>query len=127
LRRPPLDLVVAIGLQLLYSIAHLALTSLGLAIIFGMMRVINLAPGEFLMPGGDACAGPPGGGDHRGSGGTAADPLAVRPDGGHVAGPLGLSLLLIGIETPVFGASAASTIAPPLGMVRIGDYSASGL
>ena len=36
------------------AIASLVLISIGLAIIFGMMRVINLAHGEFLMLGGYA-------------------------------------------------------------------------
>ena len=38
--------------QALIAIATLVLISLGLAVIFGMMRVINLAHGEFLMLGG---------------------------------------------------------------------------
>jgi branched-subunit amino acid ABC-type transport system permease component len=32
----------------------------------------------------------------------------------------GLSLLLIGLVTSIFGASTASTISPPLGVIRIG-------
>ncbi len=47
-----MDLFFALALQVLYAIANLVLISIGLAIIFGMMRVINLAHGEFLMLGG---------------------------------------------------------------------------
>ena len=47
-----MDLAAALGLQIIYGIAHLVLISIGLAVIFGMMRVINLAHGEFLMLGG---------------------------------------------------------------------------
>ncbi|MDF1730184.1 MAG: hypothetical protein P1U49_01690, partial [Minwuia sp.] len=47
-----MDLYLALALQIVYGIANLVLISLGLAIIFGMMRVINLAHGEFLMLGG---------------------------------------------------------------------------
>ena len=38
-----------------YSFAIFVLISLGLAVIFGMMRVINLAQGEFLMLGAYVC------------------------------------------------------------------------
>src|SRR6185295_15139161 len=43
-----MDLVAVLTLEILNGIATLVLISLGLAIIFGMMRVINLAHGEFL-------------------------------------------------------------------------------
>ena len=46
------DLIALLAIQVLYAIASLALISVGLAIIFGM--VINLAHGEFLMLGGYA-------------------------------------------------------------------------
>jgi len=41
-------------LQVLYSIASIFIVSIGLAVAFGMMRVINFAHGEFLMLGGFA-------------------------------------------------------------------------
>jgi branched-chain amino acid transport system permease protein len=45
------DEIVVIGLSILTSIAILMLTSLGLAVIFGLMRIVNMAHGEFLMIG----------------------------------------------------------------------------
>jgi branched-chain amino acid transport system permease protein len=47
-----MDLAAVIILEILYSIALLVLISAGLAVVFGMMRVINLAHGEFMMLGG---------------------------------------------------------------------------
>lgn len=49
-----MDLAAVFTLDILYSIAVLILISAGLAVVFGMMRVINLAHGEFMMMGGYA-------------------------------------------------------------------------
>ncbi len=47
-----MDYAGVVFLEIIYMIAFFALTSAGLAIVFGMMRVINLAHGEFVMLGG---------------------------------------------------------------------------
>lgn len=39
------------GLNLVYEIATLALTTLGLAVVFGLLGVLNMAHGEFVMVG----------------------------------------------------------------------------
>ena len=44
----PLDTLAIIALEILNSVTILALLALGLAIIFGMMRIVNLAQGEFF-------------------------------------------------------------------------------
>ena len=49
-----MDLAAVIILEILYAIGLLVLISAGLAVVFGMMRVINLAHGEFMMLGGYA-------------------------------------------------------------------------
>src|SRR5690606_20211694 len=49
-----MDLAMLTGVQVVYAIASLFLISVGLAVIFGMMGVINFAHGEFLMLGGFA-------------------------------------------------------------------------
>ena len=46
-----MDAVIAGALALLTSIAILLLTSIGLSVIFGLMRIVNMAHGEFLMIG----------------------------------------------------------------------------
>ena len=49
-----MDLSFVIFVEVLYGVASLVLISAGLAVVFGMMKVINLAHGEFMMMGGYA-------------------------------------------------------------------------
>ena len=136
-----MDLVAALALQIVYGIANLALISLGLAIVFGMMRVINLAHGEFLMLGGYTVVVATNNGVDIwiamlvlaplvvGIIGVVVERLLIRWLYGRMIDTLlatwGLSLLLIGLVTTIFGASTATTIAPPLGVVTIGEYTSS--
>jgi branched-chain amino acid transport system permease protein len=49
-----MDYAAVVAVEIFYAVAVLVLISAGLAVIFGMMRVINLAHGEFLTLGGYA-------------------------------------------------------------------------
>lgn len=137
-----MDLFVALSLQIIYGIAHLVLISLGLGIIFGMMRVINLAHGEFLMLGGYTVVVATNNGVNTwiamlilaplvvGVIGIIIERLVIRFLYGRMVDTLlatwGLSLLLIGVVTTIFGAQTSTVISPPLGSVQIGEYSSSG-
>lgn len=137
-----LDLYIALALQIVYGIANLVLISLGLAIIFGMMRVINLAHGEFLMLGGYTVVISTNAGVNIwlamlilaplvvGIIGVIVERVMIRFLYGRMVDTLlatwGLSLVLIGLVTTIFGAQTATTISPPIGAIQIGDFTSSG-
>jgi len=116
------------------------LVSIGLAIIFGMMRIINLAHGEFLMLGGYAAITATKAGVNIwlsmlvvaplvvGVIGIAVERCVVRFLYGRMVDTMlatwGLSLLLIGLVTTVFG-NTTSGISSPLGSMRVGGYTVS--
>jgi len=137
-----MDYAAVVLLEIIYMIAFLALTSAGLAVVFGMMRVINLAHGEFVMIGGYttiACAKA----DINiyfamlvisplvvGILGLLVERLVVRQLYGRMIDTMlatwGLSLLMVGIVTFIFGNTAVSVPAPipgyELGEFQMGGY-----
>jgi branched-chain amino acid transport system permease protein len=137
-----MDYAAVVLLEIIYMIAFLALTSAGLAVVFGMMRVINLAHGEFVMIGGYttiACAKA----DINiyfamlvisplvvGILGLLVERLVVRHLYGRMIDTMlatwGLSLLMVGIITFIFGNTAVSVPAPipgyELGEFQMGGY-----
>ena len=136
-----MDLALVLLLQVLSTVASLVLISLGLAVIFGMMRVINLAHGEFLMLGGYSAILAFNHGVPLwpamllvapivvGLIGLVVERLVIRPLYGRMIDTMlatwGLSLALIGIVTTLFG-NTVSGISAPLGSVAIGAYRTSG-
>ena len=136
-----LDLLAAITIQVAFSVASLALISLGLAIVFGMMRVINFAHGEFLMMGGFTALLLHNAGVNLwlsmfvaaplvvGIFGLAVERFIISPLYGRifetVLATWGLSLLMIGVASVTVG-YYQSSIQAPFGTVSIGGYSESG-
>jgi branched-subunit amino acid ABC-type transport system permease component len=131
------DLVALLGVQVLYAIASLALISVGLAIIFGMMKVINLAHGEFLMLGGYAAIQANKLGLNIWIAMLVVAPIVVGAIGvivertiirwlyGRIIDTMlatwGLSLFLVGLTTAIFGNTTVG-LSAPLGSFEIGRY-----
>ena len=131
--------VAAIVLSILNSIALLVIVSVGLAVIFGMMGLINLAHGEFLMLGAymtvtfyrlglgfwvAAILGSLSVGIF----GIVIERSLIRFLYGRLAAMMlatwGLSLIMIQVVTLIFGTSTHS-LPTPLGSFKIGGYSFS--
>ncbi len=137
-----MDYAAVVVLEILYMIAFLALASAGLAVVFGMMRVINLAHGEFVMLGGYTTLACVQAGVNVyvailiiapivvGVIGLVIERLIIRHLYGRMIDTMlatwGLSLLLVGIVTLIFGSSAVGVPTPipgyTLGAYQMGGY-----
>ncbi|NPD16519.1 branched-chain amino acid ABC transporter permease [Xinfangfangia sp. D13-10-4-6] len=137
-----MDFASVLVIEILGSIAILVLISIGLAVVFGMMKVINMAHGEFLMLGGYVAIY---GTNHAGLNfwvsalilaplvvglvGLALEWLVIRHLYGRMIDTMlatwGISLALIGGMTMLVG-NTTTGIPTPLPSVSIGDYSVSG-
>jgi branched-chain amino acid transport system permease protein len=136
-----MDLAAVVSVQILYAVASLALASIGLAIIFGMMGVINFAHGEFLMMGGYAFILSVGAGVNLWLAMLVVAPLTVAAIGvvverliiRHLYGRVvetmlatwGLSLFLTGLAATVLGYHQKG-VAAPFGTFQIGAYREGG-
>ena len=135
-----MDLALIILLQVITAVANLALISVGLAVIFGMMRVINLAHGEFIMLGGYAVIYATKWGVNLwiamlliaplfvGIVGVIVERVVIRFLYGRMIDTMlatwGLSLLIIGAATMIFG-NTTTGVSAPLGGISIGRYQTS--
>ena len=135
-----MDLALVVVIQILYAVASLLIISSGLAVIFGMMKVINLAHGEFLMLGAYATIGAIKLGINLwiaiflvapvavGLVGIVLERLVIRRLYGRMVDTMlatwGLSLLLVGIVTSLVGNTTAG-VSTPLGNFAIGSYRVS--
>ncbi|SED87840.1 branched-chain amino acid ABC transporter permease [Rhodobacter sp. 24-YEA-8] len=137
-----MDFASVLVIEILGSIAILVLISIGLAVVFGMMKVINMAHGEFLMLGGYVAIY---GTNHAGLNfwisalilaplvvglvGLALEWLVIRHLYGRMIDTMlatwGISLALIGGMTMLVG-NTTTGIPTPLPSVSIGEYSVSG-
>jgi urea transport system permease protein len=135
------DLAGVIAIEMVYSIAMLVLISAGLAVVFGMMRVINLAHGEFMMMGGYATIVAVDAGFNIyiamlivaplvvGVIGLIVERLVIRFLYGRLIDTMlatwGLSLFFIGAATMIFG-NTTTGISPPISGFALGDFQVNG-
>ncbi len=136
-----MDLSVVILVEMLYAVASLILISAGLAVVLGMMKVINLAHGEFMMMGGYATITAVNLGVNVffamlvvapivvGLIGLAVERLVIRHLYGRLVDTMlatwGLSLFFIGLATMIFG-NTTTGISTPIPGFAIGNYQING-
>ncbi|MHC2594597.1 branched-chain amino acid ABC transporter permease [Pantoea sp. SS70] len=137
-----MDLFIIFAIEVLNAIAVLVIMSVGLAVVFGMMKIVNMAHGEFMMLGGySAILATNQWGVPIWISMLVIAPLTVGVFGAvierviirHLYGRMidtmlatwGLSLALIGAATMLFGNTTLG-ISSPLPSVNIGNYSTSG-
>lgn len=132
-----MDYTFVIMLEMVRAVAWLVLLASGLAIIFGMMRIINFAHGEFLMLGGYTVVMSTNAGMNMWFAILVLAPLAVGAFGilverlviqrlyGRILDSLlatwGLSMLMMGGVTMIFG-NTVQGVSTPFGGMRIGAY-----
>jgi branched-subunit amino acid ABC-type transport system permease component len=135
-----MELAVVLGLNVADAAASLILLCIGLAVIFGMMRIINLAHGEFVMLGAYATVVTANAGLNIWIAMLVVAPLFVGLVGlivercliqflyGRLVDTMlatwGLSLFFIGLVTTLYG-NTTKGVPTPLGGFGIGQYSAS--
>ena len=136
-----MDLAAIVVVEILYAVASLVVIGAGLAVVFGMMRVINLAHGEFMMVGGYTTIVAVKAGINIyvamlviaplvvGILGVIIERLIIRHLYGRLVDTMlatwGLSLLMIGAVTMIFG-NTTSGISPPIPGFAIGSYQVNG-
>ncbi|WP_136661613.1 branched-chain amino acid ABC transporter permease [Nitratireductor sp. XY-223] len=136
-----MDLAAVILVEIVYAIASLVLISAGLAIVFGMMKVINLAHGEFMMLGGYVTITAVKAGVNIflamiliaplvvGAIGLIVERLVIRHLYGRLVDTMlatwGLSLFFVGGVTMIFG-NTTTGISTPIPGFPIGGYQVNG-
>lgn len=136
-----MDYAAVISVEFVYAIASLILISSGLAIVFGMMKVINLAHGEFMMMGGYATITAVNYGVNIfvamlivaplvvGLIGLVVERLVIRHLYGRLVDTMlatwGLSLFFVGMATMIFG-NTTTGISAPIPGFAVGEYQING-
>ncbi|MGK9170695.1 branched-chain amino acid ABC transporter permease [Inquilinus limosus] len=135
-----MELAAILALDVLNGVASLILLCTGLAIIFGMMRIINLAHGEFLMLGAYATVVSTNAGVNVwvamlvvaplfvGAVSLVVERCLIRFLYGRLVDTMlatwGLSLFIVGLVTTIYG-NTIQGVPTPLGGFSIGAYRSS--